>query len=92
MQVAGLGAREMRPEANPLTYLSRITQPVLMLNGIYDQYFPYETSKLPMYELISVDEPSKKMITYQSAHSPPKSQTSKEILKWYNALDTKEVE
>ena len=45
-----------------------------------------------MYELISVDEPSKKMITYQSAHSPPKSQTSKEILKWYNALDTKEVE
>ena len=92
LQVAGLGAREMRPEANPLTYLSRISQPVLMLNGVYDQYFPYETSQIPMYELISVNEPNKKMITYQSAHSPPKSQTSKEILKWYNGLDNMEVE
>ena len=85
-QVAGLGAREMRPEANPLTYLSRISQPVLMLNGIYDQYFPYETSQRPMYDLLSVKEPMKKMITYESAHSPPKSRTSKEILKWFSDL------
>ena len=82
-QVAGLGVRETRPEANPLTFLSRINKPVLMLNGIYDQYFPFETSQKPMYDLLSLNEPAKKMITYKSAHSPPWSQTSKEILNWF---------
>ena len=82
-QVAGLGARETRPEGNPLTFLSRINKPVLMLNGIYDQYFPFETSQKPMYELLSLKEPMKKMITYKSAHSPPSNQTSKEVLKWF---------
>ena len=82
-QVAGLGARETRPEGNPLTFLSRINKPVLMLNGIYDQYFPFETSQKPMYDLLSLREPMKKMITYESAHSPPSSETSKEILKWF---------
>ena len=82
-QVAGLGARETRPEGSPLTFLSRINVPVLMLNGIYDQYFPFETSQKPMYDLLSLNEPLKKMITYESAHSPPANQTSKEILKWF---------
>ena len=82
-QVAGLGVRKTRPEANPLTFLSRINKPVLMLNGIYDQYFPFETSQKPMYDLLSLQEPMKKMITYKSAHSPPGSQTSKEILNWF---------
>lgn len=82
-QVAGLGARETRPEASPLTFLSRINKPVLMLNGIYDQYFPFETSQKPMYDLLSLREPMKKMVTYNSAHSPPWSQTSKEILNWF---------
>ncbi len=82
-QVAGLGARETRPEASPLTFLSRINKPVLMLNGIYDQYFPFETSQKPMYDLLSLKEPMKKMITYKSAHSPPSSETSKEVLKWF---------
>ena len=82
-QVAGLGVRKTRPEANPLTFLSRVNKPVLMLNGIYDQYFPFETSQKPMYDLLSLQEPMKKMITYKSAHSPPGSQTSKEILKWF---------
>ena len=34
---------------------------------------------MPMYDLLAVQEPYKKMITYESANSPPKSQTSKEI-------------
>ena len=82
-QVAGLGARKTRPEGSPLTFLSRVNTPVLMLNGIYDQYFPFETSQKPMYDLLSLKEPMKKMITYESAHSPPSSETSKEILKWF---------
>ena len=55
----------------------------ILLNGIYDQYFPFETSQKPMYDLLSLKEPMKKMITYKSAHSPPASETSKEILKWF---------
>ena len=82
-QVAGLGARKTRPEGSPLTFLTRINTPVLMLNGIYDQYFPFETSQKPMYDLLSLKEPMKKMITYESAHSPPSSETSKEVLKWF---------
>ena len=82
-QVAGLGARKTRPEGSPLTFLSRVNKPVLMLNGIYDQYFPFETSQKPMYDLLPLKEPMKKMITYESAHSPPSSETSKEILKWF---------
>jgi hypothetical protein len=37
-----------------------------------------------MYELLSLKEPMKKMITYESAHSPPLNETSKEVLKWFN--------
>ena len=55
-----------------------------MLNGRFDQYFPFETSQKPMYELLSLKEPMKKMITYESAHSPPFNETSKEVLKWFN--------
>ncbi len=86
-QVAGLGARDMRPEANPLTYLTRIDRPVLMLNGKYDQYFPYETSQLPMYDLLSLIEPRKKMVTYESAHSPPRGLVRKEILSWLEKFE-----
>ena len=86
-QVAGLGARDMRPEANPLTYLNQIDRPVLMLNGKYDQYFPYETSQLPMYDLLSLIEPRKKMVTYESAHSPPRGLVRKEILSWLEKFE-----
>ena len=55
-----------------------------MLNGRFDQYFPYETSQKPMFKLLSLKEPIKKMITYESSHSSPLNKTSKEVLKWFN--------
>jgi len=50
--VAGLLFQRSLPEVEPVHFLPRITSPVLMLNGKYDFFFPYETSQRPFFELL----------------------------------------
>jgi dienelactone hydrolase len=49
--VAGLLFQPALPEVEPVNFLPRITMPVLMLNGKYDFFFPYETSQRPFFEI-----------------------------------------
>jgi eukaryotic-like serine/threonine-protein kinase len=65
--------------------LPRITQPVLMLNGKYDMYFPVETSQKPMFKLLGTAKDDKKMIVYDSGHVVPPTEFFQETLTW---LDT----
>ena len=78
--VAGLDNVRVLPEAKTINFLPRILQPVLMLNGKYDFYFPYESSQRPFFRLLGTEE--KKMITYEGGHTVPYIELVKESLSW----------
>ena len=71
-----------RPEAFPLNYLPRVTQPTIMLNGRFDARFSLEDSVKPMFELLGCEEEEKKLILFDSGHVLPQNQMTKEVLAW----------
>ena len=85
LNVGGMEMDKSLPEVDQLNYLPRVTQPVLMLNGKYDMYFPIETSQKPMFKLLGTAKDDKKMIVYDSGHVVPPTEFIKETLAW---LDT----
>lgn len=80
--VAGLAFQPALPEVDSLHYLSRMTQPVLMLNGQYDYFFPVETSQRPMFELFGTPDEDKKWLVYPGTHNVPEQEFIKESLAW----------
>ena len=82
LYVAGLTFQRALPEADQLNYVSRVTQPTLMLNGEHDFYFPVETSQKPMFDLLGTPAEHKKQITFPLGHSVPRAEHIKETLAW----------
>ena len=80
--VAGLLFQRSMPEVEPIHFLPRIKSPVLMLNGKYDFFFPYETSQRPFFELLGTAKADKRIIAYEGGHSVPRTQLVKETLAW----------
>jgi pimeloyl-ACP methyl ester carboxylesterase len=76
--LTGLG----RPEANDMSYISRVNTPTLILNGKYDAYNPPETSSKPMLELMGTPAEHKRLILYETDHIPPRTEYIKETLAW----------
>ena len=84
LYVAGLEFRRSLPEVDPINFLPRIKTPVLMLNGKYDFFFPYETSQLPFYTLLGTPKENKQILVYEGGHSVPATQLIKEMLAWFD--------
>ena len=84
LNVGGLKMEKTLPEIDQLSYLPRIFQPVLMLNGKHDMYFPVETSQKPMFELLGTPNKDKKLIIYDAGHQVPLIELVKETLLWYD--------
>ena len=82
--VAGLEFQKCKKEVDAHYYTRRIKIPTIMLNGKFDQYFPYETSQIPMYKLIDVKEENKKHFIYESGHYVPRNELIKQHLEWLN--------
>ena len=80
--VAGLLFQRSLPEAEPVNFLPRITVPVLMLNGKYDFFFPYDTSQLPFFQLLGTPKKDKKLFVYEGGHTVPRTEMVKETLSW----------
>ncbi len=80
--VAGLLFQPALPEVEAVNYLPRIKVPVLMLNGKYDFFFPYETSQLPFYTLLGTAPEHKKILVYEEGHFVPNTEFVKESLSW----------
>jgi eukaryotic-like serine/threonine-protein kinase len=85
LNVGGMGMEKALPEVDQINYLPRITQPVLMLNGTYDMYFPVESSQKPMFRLLGTSQGQKKMLVYPSGHLVPSTEFIKETLAWLDA-------
>jgi pimeloyl-ACP methyl ester carboxylesterase len=72
------------PEVDQINFLPRIYQPILMLNGKYDMYFPVEISQKPMYNFLGTPEKDKKILIYDTGHLVPRTDLIRETLAWYD--------
>ncbi len=80
--VAGLNFQRALPEVDEVHYAPRVKIPVLMLNGKYDFFFPYETSQLPFFELLGTPRARKKLVVHETSHSFPGTDLARESLAW----------
>jgi tRNA A-37 threonylcarbamoyl transferase component Bud32/predicted esterase len=79
----GLPPPGTTPLVEPLNYASRITSPVLMVNGRYDEIFPVDTNQLPLFELLGAPLADKRHVILESGHgSPPRADVLREVLGW----------
>jgi dienelactone hydrolase len=81
----GLKFARALPEADPFNFASRVTAPVLMVNGRYDYFFPLETSQEPLLRLLGTPPQDKRHVVLDCGHAPPDAAVAKEVLDW---LDT----
>jgi class 3 adenylate cyclase/dienelactone hydrolase len=84
LNVGGMCMTPALPEVDQINFLPRITQPVLMLNGKHDMYFPVETSQKPMFNFLGTPAKHKKMILYDVGHLVPRTDFVGETLAWFD--------
>ena len=84
LNVGGLKMEKSLPEIDQINFLPRVVQPVLMLNGKHDMFFPVETSQKPMFELLGTPKKDKNLIIYDAGHQVPLIELVKESLHWYD--------
>lgn len=84
LNVGGMEMNRAFPEVDQLNYLPRVSQPVLMLNGKHDMFFPVETAQKPMYDLLGTPAGDKKRIVYEAGHLVPRTDFVKETLLWFD--------
>ena len=80
--VAGLNFQKALPEVDQVHYIQRVEIPVLMLNGKYDFFFPYETSQLPYFELLKTPAEHKKLVATEAGHFIHRTEYARETLAW----------
>ena len=80
--LAGLDFHRSLPEVDVINFISRVTQPTLMLNGRYDFFFPEEETQEPFYRLLGSPKDQKKHLLYDTSHTIPRNELIKESLDW----------
>ena len=84
LHVAGRVFDRPLPEVDPFNFLPRMRIPVLMLKGKLDPYFPVETSRDPMFQLLGSPPDPKRQLVYEAGHLVPRPQLIKATLDWYD--------
>ena len=84
LNVGGMEMNRALPEADQINFLPRVTQPVLMLNGKHDMFFPIESSQKPMFNFLGTPAKDKKIIIYDAGHLVPRTDFIRESLAWYD--------
>ncbi len=82
LHTAGLTSTRPQPEVDPLNFLSRVTVPVLMLNGSFDATVPVDTHGRPFLELLGADPDHKRLIEFEGGHFAPRPLLIRESLDW----------
>jgi cephalosporin-C deacetylase-like acetyl esterase len=78
----GFDAALKLPEVDEVNFAPRVTAPVLMVDGRYDQFYPLSTSQNVMFRFLGTPEKDKRHAVFESGHIPPHDQMIKEILNW----------
>ena len=84
LYVGGISLDDVREEIQPEKYAARIKTPTLLLNGRYDFYFPYQSSQLPLFNLMNLDNNNKRHVVVDYAHYVPPHIVREETLEWIN--------
>ena len=84
LNVGGLSDYRYMPEIDPFNFVTRVRQPVLMINGRYDIVFPFETMQLPMYELLGTPAEDKRHYVSEASHLVPRDEVIRETLAWFD--------
>ena len=71
-----------QPEIQPWNFAPRMKTPVLMINGRFDFVLPYETSQLPMFELLGTPASDKRHAVLPYGHLPDMNEVISEALDW----------
>jgi dienelactone hydrolase len=82
LYVAGLNFQPTLPECDQVNYVTRVTQPTLMLNGELDFFFPVKDSQRPMFDLLGTPAEHKRQLIYERGHTVPKADMIRESLSW----------
>lgn len=85
LAAGGFPLMQSQPEVAEINYAPRVTIPVLLVSGIYDRGFPYETSQRPMAEYLGTPEADLLWVTYEAGHpvyAELKSQVYRDVLDW----------
>jgi len=84
LNVPGLSTLTTQPVVDAFNFLPRVTIPVLMMNGEYDQIFPLETSAKPYFDFLGTDQADKKHFVTPNGHSLPSIDVTRETLDWFD--------
>jgi formylglycine-generating enzyme required for sulfatase activity/cephalosporin-C deacetylase-like acetyl esterase len=82
LALGGLDFHRSLPEVDTINFVPRVKQPVLMLNGHYDFFFPVESTQDPFYRLLGSKKDQKKHLLYETGHNIPRNELIKESLNW----------
>lgn len=82
LALGGLDFHRSLPEVDTINFVSRVKQPVLMLNGRYDFFFPVESTQNPFYQLLGSKKGQKRHLLYDTGHNIPRNELIKESLSW----------
>jgi predicted esterase len=82
LALGGLDFHRSLPEVDTINFISRVKQPVLMLNGHYDFFFPVESTQEPFYRLLGSKKDQKKHLLYETGHNIPRNELIKETINW----------
>lgn len=70
---------------DPVNYLPRVLQPVLMINGRHDHVFPYENSQRRMLELLGTPGENKTHLVFEQGHFDfPRNTVAREVSDWFD--------
>ena len=84
VESAGFSPVRTLPEADQINFAPRVKQPVLMLNGRYDYYYPLLSCQEPMFKLLGSPPGQKRLILYDAGHDLPGPAVVKETLDWFD--------
>ena len=80
--MGGINLQPSRPEADTINFAPRVTVPVLMLSGKFDNYFPTVSSQEPLFNLLGTKPEDKVRREYDAGHNIPRSVMIKEVVGW----------
>lgn len=82
--LGGLPSWELPSEIDSINFVPRIKIPVLMINGMYDYFFPHERSQISLYNLLGTPEEHKRHVVFDTDHSiyGYKNEIVREVLGW----------
>jgi eukaryotic-like serine/threonine-protein kinase len=79
--------RLKRAESDPFNFMPRFKVPTLMASGVYDFWFPVDTSQRPMLTLLGAAGRDKRLIQWPGGHGdlpPHYAMLTREALAWFD--------